>query len=157
MALIFFVSRWAAPHPAHGDNPLPDPDRFLYGKQNRPRSRWLKKRRQASGARRPNASPLRFRAGARIFLPYRSVQLQPVESNRSFAMPVVKCPFCGKKGAILDPEMLKVSVLTCESITCKNPVCKCYDPVTYGYHDQMSDDLKVYYDTYLQVRKQEAD
>jgi hypothetical protein len=72
-------------------------------------------------------------------------------------MPVVKCPFCGKTGAFLDPEVLKASSLTCESITCKNPTCDCYDPITYGYSESMNEELKDAYERYIQAIKEESD
>ena len=72
-------------------------------------------------------------------------------------MTIVKCPFCGKRGAFLDPEVLNSAKLTCESITCKNPSCKCYDPITYGYHESMNDELKNYYRIYMEAKKNESD
>jgi hypothetical protein len=72
-------------------------------------------------------------------------------------MPVIKCPFCGNHKAFLDPEMLNSEKPTCESITCKNPSCKCYDPITYGYNENMSDELKNFYKIYNEAKKNEAD
>ena len=72
-------------------------------------------------------------------------------------MPRIKCPFCGKNGAFLDHEMLKQSSLTCESITCKNPACQCYDPIEFGFHQEMGKKQQKVYETYLQAREKESD
>lgn len=90
-------------------------------------------------------------------LPAKTCPKHSNEEGQVVVMTIVTCPFCGKKGAFLDPEMLKSVKLTCESITCKNPSCKCYDPIAYGYHENMSEELKNYYRIYMKAKKNESD
>lgn len=72
-------------------------------------------------------------------------------------MTKTRCPFCGKNGARLDPEVLKFTKISCEAVTCKNPSCKCYDPLTYGYHQNMRIDVKKFYLMYMKARAENSD
>lgn len=50
----------------------------------------------------------------------------------------IRCPFCRDNGARVDSEVLKSCRLIHSAVTCKNPDCIAYDPITYGYHPNMS-------------------
>jgi hypothetical protein len=72
-------------------------------------------------------------------------------------MPKLICPYCQQAGALLNPEIYRAGGPTSCAISCKNPQCRCYDPILYGYHPDMQDAHKKVYESYMSAMQRESD
>lgn len=58
----------------------------------------------------------------------------------------MKCPYCGTKGAKVNPDGLLEGAFIDSTISCKNPPCAAYKPLLYGAHPDMTFENKKLYE-----------
>ena len=63
----------------------------------------------------------------------------------------MKCPYCGKKGAKVDPSIIRKGALIHSAVDCTNPTCSACNAVAYGHHPQVLPEKHESYRKYLEA------
>ena len=70
---------------------------------------------------------------------------------------LMRCPYCGAKGALVHGEELIAGSDIHDAICCRCPSCTVYCPIHFGPHPEMSPQKKEEFEKYRQLIDNESD